>query len=79
MLYPCRLRRLRATANGGVPERLIGAVLKTVVRANVPWVRIPPPPFLKTLNYQLVEGFLIFKQSFYKPILQYHHLFELHR
>ena len=29
---------------GGVPERLIGAVLKTVVRASVPWVRIPPPP-----------------------------------
>lgn len=31
---------------GGVPERFIGAVLKTVVRASVPWVRIPPPPFL---------------------------------
>lgn len=29
---------------GGVPERLIGAVLKTVERASVPWVRIPPPP-----------------------------------
>ncbi len=29
---------------GGVPERLIGAVLKTVVRSRVPWVRIPPPP-----------------------------------
>ena len=27
-----------------MPERLIGAVLKTVVRASVPWVRIPPPP-----------------------------------
>ena len=32
---------------GGVPERLIGAVLKTVERASVPWVRIPPPPNLK--------------------------------
>ena len=29
-----------------MPERLIGAVLKTVERASVPWVRIPPsPPF----------------------------------
>ena len=35
-------------ANGGMPERLIGAVLKTVVRASVPRVRIPiPPPFTK--------------------------------
>ena len=33
---------------GGVPERLIGAVLKTVVRASVPWVRIPPPPPFKS-------------------------------
>lgn len=32
---------------GGVPERFIGAVLKTVVLSKVPWVRIPPPPFLK--------------------------------
>ena len=29
---------------GGVPEWSIGAVSKTVVRASVPWVRIPPPP-----------------------------------
>ncbi len=27
-----------------MPERLIGAVLKTVERSRVPWVRIPPPP-----------------------------------
>ena len=33
---------------GGVPERLIGAVLKTVERASVPWVRIPPPPPFET-------------------------------
>ena len=26
---------------------MIGAVLKTVERASVPWVRIPPPPNLK--------------------------------
>ena len=31
-----------------MPERLIGAVLKTVERASVPWVRIPPPPPFKT-------------------------------
>ena len=37
--------------SGGVPERLIGAVLKTVERASVPWVRIPPPPNLKA-TYQ---------------------------
>ncbi len=29
---------------GGVPERSNGAVLKTVGRASVPWVQIPPPP-----------------------------------
>ena len=29
---------------GGVPERSNGAVLKTVGRASVPWVRIPAPP-----------------------------------
>ena len=42
--------------SGGVPERLIGAVLKTVERASVPWVRIPPPPNLKA-TYQ--GGFLV--------------------
>ena len=29
---------------GGVAERSIAAVLKTVGPARVPWVRIPPPP-----------------------------------
>ena len=29
---------------GGVAEWSIAAVLKTVERASVPWVRIPPPP-----------------------------------
>ena len=33
-----------------MPERLIGAVLKTVVRASVPWVRIPPPPPFKRVR-----------------------------
>ena len=37
-LAPTRL------AAGGVPERPKGTVLKTVGRASVPWVRIPPPP-----------------------------------
>ena len=36
--------RLGGAADGGVPERSNGAVSKTVVRASVPWVRIPPPP-----------------------------------
>lgn len=29
---------------GEVPEWSIGTVSKTVVRASVPWVRIPPSP-----------------------------------
>ena len=45
---------------GGMPEWLIGAVLKTVVRASVPRVRIPiPPPFLKSPNYNGL-GFLFY-------------------
>ena len=36
---------------GGVPEWPIGAVSKTVVRASVPWVRIPPPPPQTPLNF----------------------------
>ena len=36
----------RGRPSGEVPEWSIGAVSKTVVRATVPWVRIPPsPPF----------------------------------
>ena len=55
---------------GGVPERLIGAVLKTVVRASVPWVRIPPPPpfrkSLKRLFFSMVlEGDKVGKQIFF--------------
>lgn len=34
-----------------MPERLIGAVLKTVVRSRVPWVRIPPPPYKNGLTF----------------------------
>ena len=38
-------------AKGRVPERFIRPVLKTVVRASVPWVRIPPlPPFKRALT-----------------------------
>ena len=41
-----------------MPEWLIGAVLKTVVRASVPRVRIPiPPPFKVTLWWLFVLGF----------------------
>ncbi len=43
LAYKIKLSKLL----GGVPERLIGAVLKTVERSRVPWVRIPPPPPLK--------------------------------
>ena len=32
-----------------MPEWLIGAVLKTVEHASVPWVRIPLPPNFKPL------------------------------
>jgi hypothetical protein len=38
--------RIALAIPGGVPERLNGAVSKTVVRASVPRVRIPPPPLL---------------------------------
>ncbi len=40
----------RGAADGGVPERSNGAVSKTVVRATVPWVRIPPPPPVSSLR-----------------------------
>lgn len=47
--------------SGGVPERLIGAVLKTVERASVPWVRIPPPPpFRKSQKRLFFSVFLEF-------------------
>ena len=37
---------------------MIGAVLKTVVRASVPWVRIPPPPpFKKSLKRLFFSAF----------------------
>lgn len=45
-----------------MPEWLIGAVLKTVEHASVPWVRIPVPPifiFIKLVNDVL---FLIYFQ-----------------
>ena len=54
--------------SGGVPERLIGAVLKTVERASVPWVRIPPPPpFRKSLKRLFFSAFLEF-QNFQKQL-----------
>ena len=44
-------------AVGEVPEWLKGPVLKTGVRASVPWVRIPPSP-PNIFLYQLLEGIL---------------------
>ena len=46
---------------GGVPERLIGAVLKTVERASVPWVRIPPPPNKEQIGLSIC---FLFRESF---------------
>src|SRR4051812_47563006 len=43
-----RSLRLDSAAPGGVPERSNGAVLKTVGRASVSWVRIPAPPSVST-------------------------------
>ena len=37
-------RRNRGRSSGEVAERLKAAVLKTVERESVPWVRIPAPP-----------------------------------
>src|SRR6266850_436090 len=42
---------------GEVPEWSIGTVSKTVVRASVPWVRIPPsPPFCFALRCENVRA-----------------------
>ena len=35
---------------GGVVEWFKALVLKTSVSARVPWVRIPPPPYLKEVR-----------------------------
>ena len=56
------------TNSGGVPERLIGAVLKTVVRSRVPWVRIPPPPDLKSPNHKGLGLFLLCTMSITRHI-----------
>ena len=45
-----------------MPEWLIGAVLKTVEHASVPWVRIPLPPILKA---PLKGAFKIYCHIFY--------------
>ena len=42
--YPCSLFDCKPCFPGGVLEWLNRPVLKTGVRASVPWVRIPPPP-----------------------------------
>jgi len=57
---PARLYIIRALRpvgrSGGVPERSNGAVSKTVVRASVPWVRIPPPPPTPHLHSFIDKG-----------------------
>ena len=47
-----RLPTSRPHTCGGVAERFKATVLKTVVRASVPWVRIPlPPPETPIFSY----------------------------
>jgi hypothetical protein len=43
------LARIGPRAPGGVPERLNGAVSKTVGVARRSWVRIPPPPLCRAV------------------------------
>jgi hypothetical protein len=53
-------------ADGEVPEWSNGTVSKTVVRATVPWVRIPPSPPITQLFFKcLVETrpFAVFSKS----------------
>ena len=64
---PCHMRlgfRLNERF-GGVPERSNGAVLKTVGRASVPWVRIPPPPLNQSVfrSTMLVAGYHVTEQA----------------
>ena len=60
---------------GGMPEWLIGAVLKTVVRSRVPWVRIPPPPFLSPLrdffSIQIIIVFCYVSLLFFNSVEMY--------
>ena len=51
-----------------MPERLIGAVLKTVERSRVPWVRIPPlGAVLKTVERSRVPWVRIPPPPPFKP------------
>ena len=61
---------------GEVPEWSIGTVSKTVVRASVPWVRIPPsPPFDR--HKRLISN--SFYRKAYWPPLILPHIFYLLR
>ena len=40
---------------GEVPEWSIGTVSKTVVRASVPWVRIPPSPPIPPVGHLMMR------------------------
>ena len=57
-IYDIQLKYIRQLY-GGVPERLIGAVLKTVVRSRVPWVRIPPPPNKNGLSFSQTRFYFV--------------------
>ena len=66
----CRAPRHSLFSTGWVAERLKAAVLKTAVRASVPWVRIPPhPPIIadfgalegKNSNCPLIYPLLMFR------------------
>lgn len=53
---------------GGVAEWSIAAVLKTVERESVPWVRIPPPPPVASSNVLLLLSYIQTLESL-PPIL----------
>ena len=77
-----RLPTSRSHTCGGVAERFKATVLKTVVRASVPWVRIPlPPPETPTFSYTfsvsanrlalLIALYNAFCQDFLKPTFRF--------
>ena len=73
-----RLPTSRSHTCGGVAERFKATVLKTVVRASVPWVRIPlPPPEPPVLSYQFSVSanrlalYNAFCQDFLKPTFRF--------
>ena len=77
-----RLPTSRPHTCGGVAERFKATVLKTVVRASVPWVRIPlPPPATPAFSHKfsvsanrlalLIALYNAFCQDFLKPTFRF--------